>query len=148
MSNFSKSLVEAEVLLNQLDLKYKDKIPNSFWMYIKENKDKNYQFYIDFNKTLENQSIMSETIAILTYVNIEYLLNDKQKKYFKQIIIEEQKIEELKKKEKYSIDIFEKKQIERNLNNNFPIPINEKWYIKLTNKIKNFIKNNIKGRAH
>ncbi len=148
MSNFSKSLVEAEVLLNQLDLKYKDKIPNSFWMYIKENKDKNYQFYIDFNKTLENQSIMSDTIAILTYVNIEYLLSDKQKNYFKQIIIEEQKIAELKKKEKYSIDVFEKKQIEKNLNNNFPISINEKWYIKLTNKIKNFIKNNIKGRAH
>ncbi len=94
----------------------------------------------NFSKTLENQSIMSETIAILTYVNIEYLLNDKQKNYFKQIIIEEQKIEELKKKEKYSIDTFEKKQIERNLNNNFPITINEKWYIKLINKIKNFIK--------
>lgn len=138
MSNFTKSLVEAEVLLNQLESKYKDKIPNSFWMYIQENKDKNYQFNIDFSKTLENQCVMPATIAILTYVNMEYLLNNEQKKFFNYIIMEDEKKAELKKKEKYNIDIFNEKQIEKKLNTNFPIPINEKWYIRLINKIKQF----------
>lgn len=136
MSNFTKSLVEAEVLLNQLEPKYKNKIPNSFWKYIQENKDKNYQFYIDFSKTLENQNIMSDTVAILTYVNIEYLLNEEQKKIFKQMLIKNEEIAELKKKEKYSIDIFNEKQ--KKLNTNLPIKISEKWHIRIINKIKKF----------
>ena len=136
MSNFTKSLVEAEVLLNQLEPKYKNKIPNSFWKYIQENKDKNYQFYIDFSKTLENQNIMSDTVAILTYVNIEYLLNEEQKKFFKQMLIKNEEIAELKKKEKYSIDIFNEKQ--KKLNTNLPIKISEKWHIRIINKIKKF----------
>lgn len=141
MNNFSKSLVEADVLLNQLEPEYKDKIPNSFWKYIQENKDKNYKFYIDFSKNLENQNIMPDTIAILTYVNIEYLLNEEQKKVFNQMLQEDEKISELKKKEKYSIDIFNKKQKAKKLNYNFPIVINEKWYIKIINQIKKtFIK--------
>ncbi len=141
MNNFSKSLVEADVLLNQLEREYKDKIPNSFWKYIQENKDKNYKFYIDFSKNLENQNIMPDTIAILTYVNIEYLLNEEQNKVFNQMLQEDEKISELRKKEKYSIDIFNKKQKEKKLNSNFPIVINEKWYIKIINQIKKiFIK--------
>ena len=141
MNNFSKSLVEADVLLNQLEPEYKDKIPNSFWKYIQENKDKNYKFYIDFSKNLENQNIMPDTIAILTYVNIEYLLNEEQKKVFNQMLQEDEKIYELKKKEKYNIDIFNRKQKEKKLNSNFLIVINEKWYIKIINQIKKiFIK--------
>lgn len=136
MSNFTKSLVEAEVLLNQLEPKYKNKIPNSFWKYVQENKDKNYQFYIDFSKTLENQYIMSDTVAILTYVNIEYLLNEEQKKFFKQMLIKNEEIAESKKKEKYSIDIFNEKQ--KKLNTNLPIKISEKWHIRIINKIKKF----------
>lgn len=136
MSNFTKSLVEAEVLLNQLEPKYKNKIPNSFWKYVQENKDKNYQFYIDFSKTLENQNIMSDTVAILTYVNIEYLLNEEQKKFFKQMLIKNEEIAESKKKEKYSIDIFNEKQ--KKLNTNLPIKISEKWHIRIINKIKKF----------
>lgn len=141
MNNFSRSLAEADVLLNQLEPEYKDKIPNSFWKYIQENKDKNYKFYIDFSKNLENQNIMPDTIAILTYVNIEYLLNEEQKKVFNQMLQEDERISELKKKEKYSIDIFNKKQKEKKSNSNFPIVINEKWYIKIINQIKKiFIK--------
>lgn len=108
MSNLSNSLVEVEILLNQLAPEYKSKIPNSFWEYIQENKDKNYKFNIDFNKPLEKQNLLPDTISILTYVNIEYLLNEEQRKFFKQLLSEDAKIAELKKKEKYNIDIFKK----------------------------------------
>ena len=74
-----------------------------------ENKDKNYKFTINFNKPLEKQNLLPDTIAILTYINIEYLLNEKQKNFFKQLLLEDEKIAESKKKEKYSTDIFNKK---------------------------------------
>ncbi len=109
MNNFATSLVEVEILLNQLEPKYKNKIPSSFWKYIQENKDKNYKFTINFNKPLEKQNLLPDTIAILTYINIEYLLNERQKNFFKQLLLEDEKIAESKKKEKYSTDIFNKK---------------------------------------
>ena len=39
---------------------------------------------------------------------MEYLLNEEQRKFFKQLLSEDAKIAELKKKEKYNIDIFKK----------------------------------------
>lgn len=109
MNNFYKGLVEVESLLNQLDAKYKDKIPYSFWNFINENKDPNYKFNIDFSKTLEEQSLLPDTIAILTYINIKYLLSDEQKSIFNRILLKDTAIAELKKKEIYNIDIFNKR---------------------------------------
>ena len=47
--------------------------------YIKQNKDNDYTFSYNDEEHLMNQSLNIDTVAILTYINTEYLLNKKQK---------------------------------------------------------------------
>lgn len=85
MKNYAKSLVEVEQILKHLPQPYLAKIPKDILNYIKENKDKNYKWEYDEKKKLKNQNINKETIAILSYLNIKYLLNNEQVEYMKKI---------------------------------------------------------------
>lgn len=106
MVDVNKRLVEVETILEKLDTNYKNKIPNELWEYIKRNKDKNYSFYYDENNSLINQKLNTDTVALLTYINMEYLLNENQKKdiNIKQILTNDEAISEQKKKELYNPD--------------------------------------------
>lgn len=79
MEDLNKRLVEVEYILRKLEDEYIKKIPQEIWDYIEENKDKNYIFKYDDSKNLLEQSLNIDTISILTYINIEYLLDEKQK---------------------------------------------------------------------
>ena len=80
MEDISKRLVEVEYILKKLDDEYIKKIPQEIWDYIEENKDKNYIFNYDKNKTLVEQNLSIDTISILKYINMEYLVDEKDKK--------------------------------------------------------------------
>ena len=80
MEDLNKRLVEVEYILRKLDDEYIKKIPQEIWDYIEENKDKNYVFNYDDNRTLVEQKLNIDTISILTYINMEYLLGEEQKK--------------------------------------------------------------------
>lgn len=83
MVDYAKRLVEVDEILNHLSYQYKNKIPKDILEIIKQNKDENYHWKFDNKKKLYQQDIPRETIAILSYINMEYLLNDEQKKYMK-----------------------------------------------------------------
>ena len=51
-----------------------------------------------------NQTLDIDTVAILTYINMEYLLNKKQKQHIKQILRKDEVILEKKKREMYNPD--------------------------------------------
>lgn len=51
-----------------------------------------------------NQTLNIDTVAILTYINMEYLLNKKQKQHIKQILRKDEVILEKKKREMYNPD--------------------------------------------
>ena len=51
-----------------------------------------------------NQTLNIDTVAILTYINMEYSLNKKQKQHIKQILRKDEVILEKKKREMYNPD--------------------------------------------
>ena len=83
MKDINKRITEVEYILNKLETKYKDKIPNEIWKYIEENKDKDYIYNYDDKKELKENNLHVDTIAILTYLNMEYLLDEDEKIYIK-----------------------------------------------------------------
>ena len=82
---YEKRFVEVDEVLNHLSRADYNRIPMDLKKLIKEQKDQNYNWEYDENKTLENQSLHSDTIAILSYICAEYLLSEKQKLFVNQI---------------------------------------------------------------
>ena len=85
MIEYGKRFVEVDEVLNHLSRADYNKIPMDIKELIKNQKDKNYYWKYDESKTLENQRLHSDTIAILSYICAEYLLNEKQKLFVNQI---------------------------------------------------------------
>lgn len=85
MIDYAKSLAEVEEILKHLDRENYNKIPNEILEYININKDKKYIWKYDNSKKLKEQDVCDETIAILSYINMEYLLNEEQKEYLSRI---------------------------------------------------------------
>ena len=111
MVDFSKRLVEVDEILNYLSATDLTKIPEEIKQIIKENKDKNYIWKYDENKKLKEQNVNKDTIAILSYLNIEYLLDEKQKQLMEQIHSFNEKIDNKNNTiaQNFKYDLFKKK---------------------------------------
>lgn len=112
MVDYYKRLVEVDEILNYLseeDLKH---IPEDIRDAIKENKDKEYTWEYDETKALKDQDVSRDTIAILSYLNMEYLLNDEQKRIMEEIHELNEKKQEQEKREIFNPDNIFKKSIE------------------------------------
>ena len=141
MEDLNKRLVEVEYILKKLDDEYTKKIPQEIWDYIEENKDKDYIFNYDENKTLVEQNLSIDTISILTYINMEYLLGEEKKKEMIEFLRKDEMIAEQEKAKLYNPDdLFnnrkESKQQETSL---VEVKI-EKWYEKVFAFFKNMFK--------
>lgn len=143
---YEKCLVQLDEVLNHLSKKDLKKIPDEIREGIKEQKDKEYVWKYNENKQLKEQGLNRKTIAILSYLNTEYLLNDKQKELMRKIHkLNEQTLEKERMKNYNSDDLFKNK---RNNNmqcnnaissNNALIEVKEnKWYKKIFSFLKNF----------
>ncbi len=107
---YSKCLVEVDEVLKYLNPEELIKIPDNVRKAITDNKDKNYEWKYDESKKLEDQNLNRKSIAILSYLNMEYLLNDEQRKLMEQIHrANEQKQEEEKRKNYNPDNIFKDK---------------------------------------
>lgn len=144
MIDYNKRLVEVSVILNHLTKSDYNKIPREVLEIIEKNKDKEYTWTYDEKKDLKNQNVNRDTIAIVSYINMHYLLNERQKKYVQEILKENQtKIEEIKEK-KYNSDSLFKNKTKKNTIYNENISLveyKEKSFIqKIFDKIKNVIR--------
>jgi len=83
--DYKKRLVEVDEILNHLSKEDLLKIPEEVRQLIKKNKDRYYTWKYDETKELKDQDVSRDTIAILSYLNMEYLLNDEQKKLMEEI---------------------------------------------------------------
>lgn len=140
----NKRLVEVEYILKKLDDEYIKKIPQEIWDYIDENKDRSYIFNYDGNKTLDEQNLSIDTISILTYINIKYLLNEQQKKEMLKFLREDKAIAEQEKAKLYTTSgLFRNKQNNKQQENKETTLIelkSEKWYKKVFNFFRNILK--------
>ena len=113
MIEYNKRLVEVSVILKHLNKNEYDKIPKELIDRIEKNKDLEYIWNYNETKDLKNQNVSKDTIAILSYINMQYLLNEDQKKFVQEIFSENQKKIENIKKEKYDTDnLFKNKKEE------------------------------------
>lgn len=150
MIDYDKRLVEVDEILNYLSKEELLKIPEEIRQLIKSNKDKGYVWKYDETKELKDQELSRDTIAFLSYLNMEYLLNKEQKQLMQQIHqFNEKKLEEKKKKQYNSHYLFKAKQnvIEDTLYipQNELIVYKENIFSKILNKIKNFLINNFQA---
>ena len=141
MEDLNKRLVEVEYILKKLDDEYIKKIPQEIWDYIEENKDKDYIFDYDENKTLVEQNLSIDTISILTYINMEYLLNEEQKKEMIDFLRKDEMIAEQEKAKLYNPDDLFKNRKESKQQETSLVEVRiEKWYEKVFAFFKNMFK--------
>lgn len=77
---YEKCLVQVYEILNHLEEEEILKIPEKVIHNIENKKDKSYIWTYDETKDLINQEIDRKTIAILSYINLQYLLDEEEKK--------------------------------------------------------------------
>ena len=109
---------------------------------IKKHKDKEYMWKYDESKRLEEQRFDRNTIVILSYINMEYLLSKEQKDLMEKLheLNEQNFINEIQ--EKYdSKDLFKTKTNTNVENENAIAKLeNNKWYNKMFSFIKRIFK--------
>lgn len=145
MSKYNERLVEIDVILSYLNEEELEKIPEDVRRYIKENKSTDYIWEYDENKSLADQDISRETMALLSYLNMRYLLNEQQRKVMEQIHkYNESKLEDTKKEKYKTEDLFSTSSEEDNQeqaieNDTTEIVVyKENIFKKIFSKIKSF----------
>ena len=141
----NQCLVELDEVLEHLSYENLNKIPTEIRKAIKQEKDNEYFWKYDKTKTLGEQNLNRKTIAMLSYLNMEYLLNEKQKDAMKKIHDQYEKMNEEELREKYNPDNLFKKNETSNLNNKENTTVNEqvsmvKYKENIFKKIFRFIK--------
>lgn len=137
---YEKCLVEVDEILNHLTDEDLIKIPEDIREAISKNKDKEYVWNYDETKELNSQNLDRGSIAILSYLNIEYMLDEEQRKLMKKI----HKYNEEKKKtsQHYTSNFFEYNK-ESGIENEKKEIIEikkQKWYEKIKTFLKKFFK--------
>ena len=109
MIDYKKRFVEVDEIIKYLPKKEFSKIPSNLIDLIEKNKDSKYIWKYDNNKKLEEQNIHKDTIAILSYINMKYILEDNQKMLMKNLHnYNEMKSEKLKREKFNPKTIFKK----------------------------------------
>lgn len=140
-----KCLVELDEILKYLDKQELEKIPYDIRKSINEKKDKNYIWKYDESKELKNQNINRKTIAMLSYLNMEYLLNEEEKRLMENLHkFNEEKLENIKK-QKFKVDnIFENKAGNFDKKTNEEIQLikiqNQRWYERFVAIVRSFFR--------
>ena len=108
--NFEEAFSEVLEVINHSENKIKDKIPNKFIEFLKQNKDKEYVVKIDFKDENWQETVKEETLTILALIYRDYIVSPEKRQ---ELLREEQ--EEIIKtekalREKYNPDDIFKKE--------------------------------------
>ncbi len=141
-----ENVAYAEIIeiLNNIEEKYKEKLPNKLIDFFKENSAKNYEKHIKKNISLNEQKLQKETIDILAMLTLNYWCNSEEEKAELTSMYSDNELkyqEELR--EKYNPDnLFKNKtRIQENVEEKQLVVINDKpWYKKIFEKIKNMFR--------
>ena len=144
---YTKCLVELDEILNYLSVENLEKIPIEIRNSINEHKDKEYIWKYDETKELKEQELDRKTIAMLSYLNMEYFLNEEQKEFMQNLHNLNEQKREKEKQEKYNPDNLYKNRtsttIQETINENVAmVEYKESVFKKFLNKIKILFKKN------
>lgn len=138
---------EIDEFLNLLDEEQRNKIPKKLRAFFKEEKDNSYHKNIDANIEIEKQNLKEETLALIAFLNLQYLCDNKEEKErLQQIYAQNERVYQEMLHEKYDpTTIFKKKNevleekgnvVEDNLK---LVEYKEPIFKKIINKILNFL---------
>lgn len=96
MEEYEKRLVEVYEVLKYMPKDEVDKIPEDLKEAIRDGRDLSYEWHYDETKKLVEQDLHTDTIAMLSYINMEYILTSEQKKILEQSHKLNDKIQEFK----------------------------------------------------
>ena len=143
MEELSQRLVEVECVLNKMNEQNIKKIPQEFWEFLNKNKDINYNFKYDDSKSITENNLHIDTIPLLTYINMNFLLDDEAKKEMISLLNEDEIIAEEQRRKQYNPDsIFKNridKHIEQTSENVNMIEYKESVFQKIISKLRNFL---------
>lgn len=143
MEELSQRLVEVECVLNKMNEQNIKKIPQEFWEFLNKNKDINYNFKYDDSKSITENNLHIDTISLLTYINMNFLLDAEAKKEMISLLNEDEIIAEEQRRKQYNPDsIFKNridKHIEQTSKNVNMIEYKESVFQKIISKLRNFL---------
>ena len=102
MTDYSNAFKEVYEILNSLEEEEYKKISKDLIKVIEENKNDDYEYIVDEEKSLKEQSMLPETKAILFNIFRDYLSTPEQREKIKVMQAEDRrKAEELKREAYY-----------------------------------------------
>ena len=135
----AKCLVELDEILKYLEDNDLKKIPYDIRKAISQRKDKQYKWKYDETKDLSQQKINRKTIAMLSYLNMEYLLDEEQKKLMQRIHKFNEDMIEKEKSKKYSADkIFKNNEVNVKEETELVTISSKKWHKKYLDIFRNW----------
>ena len=147
--NYHKAYKEVIEILKYVPQESVNKIPKTMLETFEKKMDKDYVFYVDINKSFEEQNLLEETKDIFAVIFRDYWTTPYQRERIKaKEKYDRQKIEEEKANKYNPDDIFNKKIKEQNKENtkqqneeqtvnNLPVEYKEKFYLKVIKILKN-----------
>ena len=85
---YTKALTEVDEVLNYLDVKLLNKIPETFKNFIKNSKNKMYKYQYNKEKPLYEQELSKEAKAIISLIYRDYICDSQEKNQ----LVQEEKI--------------------------------------------------------
>ena len=147
-NTINQAFSETYDVITHMSKEMQEKIPKSFINLIKENRDLDYKFNIDYSTDIKKQ-LLKETKVILSLIYRDCLCSKEKRQELLDIDIEEIGGEEKSSQEKYQLDFDSRKKVKpqdvEELKNKeqetLPIKVEkDKWYIKVINFIKKILK--------
>ena len=75
-----KAYSEVDEFLELLNNEDREKIPQKLRNFFREEKDKSYTKGIILEKTIEEQNLLKETLAIIAFLNLQYWCESEEEK--------------------------------------------------------------------
>lgn len=137
---YAKAYTEVLEIIKYFPKEEYAKIPVEKIEFYKNNMDKNYNFKINPEIDLSEQSISPEANAIMINLFTDYYATEEQKVKIKNILDSNQQKEEQEKRERYNLDnIFKNRNSENIIQNEVAlVEYKESIFKRFINKIKSF----------
>lgn len=113
MNNRKNAYTEVYTILQDLNEEEYNKIPPEVIETIKENRNEEYEYFLDDELELKDQPMLPETKAILFNLFRDYLATPEQRIKIIRMQNEERQKNELKKQQMYNTDVFANKSINK-----------------------------------
>ena len=150
-NEFSEAITETLDILEHMDKKYTDCIPEKFKEFLENNKSKIYKPKFDHSKELKDLNLKEKTKNILSILYMKYWCSDEDKENYSKILKENEKNYQKEQRIKYNPDnLFKEKnkkelKTETNIQENkkdIPVIIEKKsFWRKIIDSIKSVFKN-------